>query len=454
MKGKLHIDLLCSWTKGNHSDLEDWANQLSNALNTVLSQTLSSNVEVNQVFSKDDLNKEGFYVCLIGPDSISDDISSLESDKVIIVYLQQPNDDQLMALAGLGRPFEFFIPLGKNDSSILNPNHIGQEGKLYWLRLIDLAFEIANEAESALEESKLMVFLAEVNPEDKIYREEIRRDLTRRNVTVLPGQRLPNDETKAKNAIKSDLKKASLFVQILGSSYGNKVKGSEYSLPELQYHVAREESESGTSKFKRIVWISPDEAPKDINQNEFVDGILREQSSRGGTEYVQIALEYLKTLIAKEIGLKDRIGAKKGSVSKTTKIEPIPEGSIYLLHDKSDQVWAQELEEELKKNGEDVHLNKLLEQPSQAMKYHKSCLSRCGSVVLLADNASPQWIIAKMKDIVKSPGFGRSKDFSKKMLVISDSHQSLAKKAEEEGYDIAEKGVGEEVQSIKKALQA
>ena len=158
MKGKLHIDLLCSWSKGEHPELEDWASQLSNALMTVLSQTLTNKVEVNQVHSRSELNPEGFYVCLIGPDAAPADFKTLESHRLILVYLQHPSDDQLMEFAGLGRPYDFFVPLGKRDSSLLNPHQIGQEGKLYWLRLIDLAFEIANEAEAALDESKLIVY--------------------------------------------------------------------------------------------------------------------------------------------------------------------------------------------------------------------------------------------------------------------------------------------------------
>ena len=88
------------------------------------------------------------------------------------------------------------------------------------------------------------------------------------------------------------------------------------------------------------------------------------------------------------------------------------------------------------------------------MAYHKECLALCGSVILLADKASPQWVAAKMKDILKSPGFGREKDFSSKSFVGSKNHSDLAEKAKKEGYKVIDKGPGTEIKTLKETVKS
>ncbi len=437
-------------------DVAEWVDHLVSGFQLVLSQSLNTEIAPESVESVSEIkgSEKSIVISVLGPDSkIPGELSNaLQNINVLLSPIADAKEEAKVLDSA---NFEFFSLSDTDGVIILEPTGFRDIGKNYWLKLVDLAFEISKGYSKALDSKKAKVYLAAVNPKDRSVRDEVKRDLQRRGYTVLPKSSLPGDSKKAEAIIKKDLQEANLSIHILGREYGKPVNGTAKSIVDLQNSLAADICKKANPGLQRIVWQSPDDIVKDQQQREFLDDLVKTPEQLTGAEFLKIPIEHLKTLMV------DVLSGRGYSVSSLPVVphmkgtpEPISKESVYVVFDGSDKKWAEEVIGDLKKSGVTVGVSQVLSTVSSSMAYHKECLARCNSVVLLAEKASSQWVVAKMKDFLKAPGFGREADFSSKSFLFSKDHSDLADRAKKEGYQVIEKGPGTETKILKEKLKS
>ena len=182
----------------------------------------------------------------------------------------------------------------------------------YWLRLDDLARDIANllkkmrrmvtddRSEIIVDESTgPVVYLAEVTDDLIDQRDEIRRALEQQNVTVLPKVELQHSSPASILAAREALGRAQLSVHLLGYYYGRKPAGEERSFIHLQYLEAL--TESTRRRLTRLSWLKKDfdAASADERQKEFLTSLEDDPGSDG--ELLKTGIEELKEIIIGKI---------------------------------------------------------------------------------------------------------------------------------------------------------
>ncbi len=435
-------------------DIQEWIDHLVSGFKLVLSQSLNEQVNAEVIDSLKSIKDPSKTVAISIVGSDSKIPSELEKVSQQIYVLLGPLEDKNEELKVAGAVnFEFFTLTDAEGPKVLEPTGFRDFGKNYWLKLVDLAYEINKVYGSKPSTNKKNVFLAAVNPRDRGVRDEIRRDLQRRGYSVLPKGNIPDDEKKASEAINADLKNVDLCIHVLGKEYGKEINASKKSMVDLQNSVAAEFCKKSKGKLRRIVWQSPDDIVKDQKQREYLDDLVKSPELLEGAEFLRIPIEHLKTLMV-DILLGKGYTSNLAALTVDGPGDDSPEESTYVVFDPLDKKWAEEIIGEIKKGGSKVSHSKILGTVSESMAYHKKCLALSDSVVLLADKASPQWVVAKMKDILKSPGFGRIKDFSSRSFVASKNHKELADNAKKEGYEVIDKDKGTESKKLKETLKS
>ncbi len=431
-------------------DVSDWIDHLISGVQLILSQSMNTEVESEIVDSESKLkeNAKSVVIIVTGSDSkVSDKL--LEKPNASLVQLE-PRE----ILSGKKiSSFEFFVD-GESGSQPMDPTGAGLIGKNYWLKLVDLAFEVTKGFSKDSSEKKKNIFLASVNPTNRSIRDELKRDLQRKGYEVFPLGTLPKDAKNLEKEVSSLLKDCELSIHIIGKEYGKELDGGSDSITDFQNQVAAKYCQKNPGKLKRVVWQSPDDIVKDQRQREYIDSLVKTPELLAGAEFLKIPIEHLKSLMVDLLegrAINENVIKVKHDQESP---DPIQAGSTYLINDILDQKWADEIVKDLSKGSEKISSSQFLSSVSKSMAYHKECLALCGSVILLADKASPQWVAAKMKDILKSPGFGREKDFSSKSFVGSKNHADLADKAKKEGYKVIDKGPGTEIKALKETVKS
>jgi len=323
-------------------DVGDWVEHLISGVQLILSQSLNTKITADHLKSPKDFKNQGKFILIsiLGADSkIPDEIKDAEHHyPILLSKLNDPKEEEKIVDEVV---FEFFSESDSEEFQILEPTGYRAFGKNYWLKLVDLAFEINKSYSKAFESKKIKVFLADVNSKSRSVRDEIKRDLQRRGYEIVPHVSIPNDLKKAKDLINRSLKEANLSIHILGKEYGKDVQGGDRSIVDLQNQLAAEYCKNSGSKLKRIVWQSPDDIIKDQKQREFIDDLVKSPELLAGAEFLKIPIEYLKSLAVDILlgkGINENvIGIKHFEDAP----DPIKKGSIFLVYDTIDKVWAE-----------------------------------------------------------------------------------------------------------------
>ncbi len=182
----------------------------------------------------------------------------------------------------------------------------------YWLRLDDLARDIANllkkmrrivtgEESTSITDgpSGPVVYLAEVTDDLIDQRDEIKRALEQQQVKVLPEVELLQSAPASVEAARLALARAQLSVHLLGQYYGRKPAGEERSFIHLQYLEALEESKRRS--LPRLSWLQKDFDFESANerQREFLMFLEDDPGAEG--ELLKTGLEELKDIIMSKV---------------------------------------------------------------------------------------------------------------------------------------------------------
>ena len=310
--------------------------------------------------------------------------------------------------------------------------------KNYWMKLIDLSFDISRYLSSKSKKTEVKsinkraktVYLAEVGKDLIIQRDMMRRELRSHGFEVLPKNAITGNREEMEMTIKNNLSNARLSLHLIGEDYGDSIEGHELSLVDLQNEMANEYSgnlikenlkNDKKKQFGRLIWIS--QSIKNITERQkiFIENIKTEAALYEETEVLEVDLEEMKSIVIEEIETggrfhsvnRDISGYEEPSKTDSSKI-------IYLILDKEDLEEGQVIAKALKKKGFRV-VQPIFEGELVDVRYiHQENLKRCDAAIIYFGNTSEAWIKTKLQDLMKSPGFGRVKKMIAKAVYFRD----------------------------------
>jgi hypothetical protein len=249
------------------------------------------------------------------------------------------------------------------------------------------------------------VYLAKTTSDLNPRRDNIRRDLEMRGYRVLPEEELPLDQ-RLREVVKENLSKCQLSVLLLGGKYGLVPEDEECSIPMLQYQLSME------ADLPCLMWSPDDLKVGDTRQQSFLDMIHTEAPTHAITEILSDEFEDFKTHLIDTL------------VSLAPHTEPMVNEEqnpprIYLIYDKADAEAASVIDDHLYNLGFEV-LKPLFDgTETELREMHKDNLRICDAALIYYGFGSEFWLNAKINDLRKAPGFGRTKPIAKKAVYVS-----------------------------------
>lgn len=289
-----------------------------------------------------------------------------------------------------------------------------------WQRLIDLAYDISGsllskDAEAAISEStakKSTVFLAETTKDQENIRDNIKRELIQSGYKVLPKNPLPASPDLAKDIINKSIEQSELAIHIVGNEYGELMTGSDVSLIEFQIDtVLKNEKASGMDE---IIWLPPDLRPESDSHNQYIDRLRKTVLSGETSEVIQAPVEVLKTMVRKKL-------SGTSQHTKTDSESVITKGKfIYLIHESDYIQDVKKITSDFQEGNMQIVDSDRLGSVENPVKWHRENLVACDGVLIYYPGDNAPWINSKLVDIVKAPGYGRTKPFKEKIILVSD----------------------------------
>jgi len=308
----------------------------------------------------------------------------------------------------------------------------------YWMKMVDMSYDIyqiqtkLTELETSTEEGKEIIgkdktiYLANSGVDMIIQRDIVKRELIRHGYKVLPDHSLPKEVSSLESMVVEDLGKCCLSIHLIGEDYGYKPKGSELSVVDIQNRLAskhtfdvhdKKKKGGGNDKFSRLIWLSPDLKNMSERQKIFIEDLKSDAAALDEAEVLQMPLQELKNIIREELVTGGRFKAKE-----TKYDDQLPEEGnlIYLICDQMDKETIVPVVDFLKEKGFNV-VSSIFEGTLVDLRYlHQENLRRCDASLIYYGKSNEDWIKTKLQDLLKAPGFGRTKPMKATAVFTED----------------------------------
>jgi len=293
--------------------------------------------------------------------------------------------------------------------------------RLYWARLEDLAYDLAQLMEamdtnaptataSPPDGEIRTVYLANASYDLREERNAVKRELLEHGYRVVPEKASPLFIDELDQAVSEELAQADLSVHFLGRYYGVVPEGATQSVVALE---AEKAVAIGHEKgFQRLVWAPPDLEVEDDRQLALKDYLYTDDSFQEGADIIEAPLEELKAAIMEKLAPKKK------------RAEPGDDGDaedlvrIYIVCDQIDLEGAEALDDILYEKGYEVILPVFDGDEAEIHEEHLENLRTCEAVVIYFGNAGELWLRAKLRELQKIAGYGRTKPLEIKAIVV------------------------------------
>lgn len=301
----------------------------------------------------------------------------------------------------------------------------------YWMRLVDLAYDIhetllmleGGESNTTIKPifSRKSIYLAETGHDLVVQKNIIRRELLRHGYNVLPNHALSSSMEEMSKNIETELKECSLSIHLIGNSYGEIPEGSDRSIVDIKNKIAADistQTKGKKNELSRLIWISPELNNISERQRSFIENIKRDTSSLEGAEILQTPLEDFKNIIRNELLEEAGIDKKlSGSIEQNGENDGTKK--VYLIHDKIDEAETKSIRKQIEQSGCQVISPSFEGELLELREQHISNLKTFDAALIFKGKVNDQWVRMKMLDILKAPGFGRSKPVLGKAIVTT-----------------------------------
>ena len=453
-------DIFLSFKSSDEVTLK-WIKSFKIHLSKVMSQLFNKDIKI--ITSSDISNSSevmmttGAFVTVLTNEYLTDSVENsflsefnkLSKGKRIFKVTKEdiPVENQTEILSQL-KAYDFHHSELDNNQKINQDKFFKTEGeRLYWLKTVDLAYAVYNATVPEKSENKLKnisksIFVAEVSDDQQKYRDTVMRELQYHGYNVLPQKALPNNRIDFEQTVKDNVSDSVLSIHILGEKYGEKVSGETISKVELQNKLVNEINKK--TGVERLIWVNPELKEFDEDQSIYLESLKKDIEELEGAELVQTPLEIFKTIITNKLsgefaGRKNKVNTKKG----TSK-------SIYLINGKEDTENVKGLQDWITSKGYELINSDFDGKRGDIVEMHRQKLVNCDGAIVYYAHSNLQWVKMKMQDLVKAPGFGRTKpmDFT---AVYSTLKEELPKNSflanfisiKQEGGNVNEDGLKE-----------
>jgi hypothetical protein len=326
------------------------------------------------------------------------------------------------------------------ESSEFSDFFVEEAENSFWMKLVDLAYDLnkilkgiheKTSSSSIVSDRNNTVYLASTGIDLLHEYDMIKRELKRHGFDVLPKNSFPEDIKSIENSIREDLSKSRLAIHMVGEDYGVRPANSELSVVDIQSKLSNEylaelrkynKDHNEPRQFSRLIWVSPELKNISERQKLFIEELKSEASNVEESEVIQVSIQELKGIIREEMVSGGRFKAR--GIFESVEQEEDNTRSIYLIQDKSDRENSKNLKSFLKKRGFKI-LEPSYDGDVVDIRYiHQEHLKKCDASIIYFNNASEDWIIAKLQDTLKAPGFGRKKPFLAKAIYV-DGDKSI-----------------------------
>lgn len=296
-----------------------------------------------------------------------------------------------------------------------------------WSVLVDLAYDISYSVTELanLKRGKSKdhigptLFLAETHPEQKANRDALKRELIQFGYNVIPDLHLSGDAAEIEKIVNDLLKDASLAIHIVGNKYGDPLAGSKYSLVELQLQLSSAFGNSSKSKeeFQRIIWFPPDLDPSDIQQQMFIEKLIKREETMRVVEIIQTPLELLKSIVRRRVLKKEKASETKGEIILPDK--PF----VYLIHEMKHEKEIEPVISWFRDRDIALIWTGMAVSTENIVSLHHHYLANCAGVLIHYPGNNLPWINSKMKDLLKAPGFGRTEPIKAMAVMVQNGDE-------------------------------
>jgi hypothetical protein len=282
----------------------------------------------------------------------------------------------------------------------------------FWSILVDLAYDIYNSLHSLAykgEEDiirpreKKFIYLAETTADQKDNRDILRRELQYQGYGVLPFIQLPDDADKLTGMVESYLEKSILSVHLMGSYYGDYVKNSKYSLIDFQNQTVKSyiDKSDKAAMLIRMIWIPSDLKTSDQRQSLYLKRLKRDEAQEK-TEIIEAPLEVFKSILNDKLEEIDKPPAT--SEIKARK-------KIYLIYENNERQHVMNIIKDI--DEKDFSVLDIAGDASKKnlVSRHINNLIEADAVVIYNGNSGKQWLESKIRDLIKTPGYGKVNHF-------------------------------------------
>jgi len=290
---------------------------------------------------------------------------------------------------------------------------INEEDELYekfWSTLVDLAYDIYNSLNSLMTSEKIkhakkekeFIYLAETSIDQKDNRDILKRELQHLGYGIFPSGRLPDNIDELTVVIQDYLEKAVLSIHLMGAYYGDYVNKSKYSLIDIQNQIAKsciEQSEKYNKLF-RIIWIPNDLKPSEQRQSLFLKRLKRDDA-RLKTEIIEAPLEVIKSIL----------NSKITQIKKSEEPKVKDRIKVYLVYEKNERGNLDKLIKEINNNNYLTLVTDFSSDNDKIIASHLESLIEADAVLVYQGNSGKEWLDSKIRDLIKAPGYGKSKSF-------------------------------------------
>jgi TIR domain/Domain of unknown function (DUF4062) len=285
----------------------------------------------------------------------------------------------------------------------------------FWLKLDDLAHDICYLLETlehpdrtpSSEPSGEGVFLAETTSDLREQREALRRDLQQHGYVVFPTRPLPSVASEVKAAVSEDLARCRLSIILIGKNHGSVPEGGVESLFEIQNELAIERGKKGN--FSRLLWIPPGLQVDDERQLKLIEQVRIDPRLLEGADLLETFLEDLRTVIHNKL---KRVPAPAPAQQTAAPVPATPRGSharLYVMYDQRDADAAASCVEYLFEQDFEVIRPVFEGDEAEIREDHDDNLRTCDGVLIFYGSTNECWLRRKLREVQKSPGYGRTK---------------------------------------------
>ncbi|MBT1706535.1 hypothetical protein KK060_24895, partial [Fulvivirgaceae bacterium PWU20] len=191
------------------------------------------------------------------------------------------------------------------------------------------------------------------------------------------------------------------------------------------------------------IWISPTLTNASEKQKAFIENIKRDAEAQEGAEILQTPLEDFKNIMREELVESSERQIADDTTGRT----------VYLMHDKVDDLEVRPIKEAIEKSGFKVLLPEFEGELLELRKKHIDNLRTFDAAIIYKGKVNEQWVRMKVLDLLKAPGFGRKKPIIGKAIITAPGESISDDNFKNQNLRVIESDPHRPAESLKSLLQ-